>query len=113
MATAFPTTIVISSSRMAWDCQMVSRGLSTSTPDVGLVDNELTLIRDRKPPVEQPSVDCAGLVQAENAVALLAAPAKGVDDYYVLRYYVMRSNVWTWLAKHTTAKDADPTTLRS
>jgi hypothetical protein len=37
-------------------------------------------MRDGKPLVEQPGVDFAGLTQAEEAVALLAAPAVEVEQ---------------------------------
>ena len=37
-------------------------------------------MRDGKPLVEQPGVDCTGLIQAKEAVALLAAPAVEVED---------------------------------
>jgi hypothetical protein len=50
-------------------------GLVDQHVDVGLVNNEPTLMRDGKPLVEQPGVDFAGLTQAEEAVALLATPA--------------------------------------
>jgi hypothetical protein len=48
--------------------------------DVGLVDNEPTLMRDGKPLVGQPGVDFAGLIEVEEAVALLAAPAVAVAE---------------------------------
>jgi hypothetical protein len=53
-------------------------GLVDQNVDVGLVNNEPTLMRDGKPLVAQPGVDFTGLNQAEEAVALLAAPAVGV-----------------------------------
>jgi hypothetical protein len=55
-------------------------GLVDQHVDVGLVNNEPTLMRDGKPLVELPGVDFAGLTQAEEAVALLAAPAVEVDQ---------------------------------
>jgi hypothetical protein len=55
-------------------------GLVDQHVDVGLVNNEPTLVRDGKPLVEQSGVDFAGLTQAEEAVALLAAPAVEVDQ---------------------------------
>ena len=55
-------------------------GLVDQHVDVGLVNNEPTLIRDGKPLVEQPGVDFTGLTQAEEAVALLAAPAVEVEQ---------------------------------
>jgi hypothetical protein len=55
-------------------------GLVDQHVDVGLVNNEPTLIRDGKPFVEQPGVDFTGLTQAEKAVALLAAPGVEVEQ---------------------------------
>ena len=55
-------------------------GLVDQHVDVGLVNNEPTLMLDGKPLVEQPGVDFAGLTQAEEAVALLAAPAVEVEQ---------------------------------
>lgn len=55
-------------------------GLVDQHVDVGLVDNQPTLMRDGKPLVKQPGVNFDGLTQAEEAVALLAAPAVGVDQ---------------------------------
>ena len=55
-------------------------GLVDQHVDVGLVNNEPTLMRDGKPLVEQPGVDFTGLIDAEEAVALLAAPAVEVDQ---------------------------------
>jgi hypothetical protein len=55
-------------------------GLVDQHVDVGLVNNEPTLIRDGKPLVEQPGVDFTGLTQAEEAVALLAAPSVEVEQ---------------------------------
>ena len=55
-------------------------GLVDQHVDVGLVNNESTLMRDGKPLIEQPGVDFAGLTQAEEAVALLAVPAVEVDQ---------------------------------
>ena len=55
-------------------------GLVDQHVDVGLVNNEPTLMRDGKPLVEQPGVDFTGLTQAEEAVALLAAPAVEVEQ---------------------------------
>ena len=57
-------------------------GLVDQHVDVGLVNNEPTLIRDGKPLVEQPGVDFTGLTQAEEAVALLAAPAVEVEQVH-------------------------------
>jgi hypothetical protein len=55
-------------------------GLVEQHVDVGLVDNQPTLLRDGKPLVDQPGVDFSGLMQAEEAVALLATPAVAVED---------------------------------
>jgi hypothetical protein len=55
-------------------------GLVDQHVDVDLVDNKPTLVRDGIPLVEQPGVDFAGLIQAEEAVALLAAPGLAVDQ---------------------------------
>ena len=55
-------------------------GLVDQHVDVGLVNNEPTLMRDDKPLVGQAGVDFAGLIEAEEAVALLAAPAVQVDQ---------------------------------
>ncbi len=55
-------------------------GLVDQHVDVGLVNNEPTLMRDGRPLVELPGVDFAGLTQAEEAVALLAAPPVEVDQ---------------------------------
>jgi hypothetical protein len=55
-------------------------GLVDQHVDVGLVNNEPTLIRDGKPLVGQADVDFAGLVQAEGAVAVFTAPAVNVDQ---------------------------------
>ena len=56
-------------------------GLVDQHVDVALVNNVPTLMRDGKPLVEQPpGVDFAGLTQAEEAVALLAAPAVEVEQ---------------------------------
>jgi hypothetical protein len=55
-------------------------GLVDQHVDVGLVNNEPTLMCDGKPLVEQTGVDFAGLTQAEETVALLAAPAVEVDQ---------------------------------
>ena len=49
-------------------------GLVDQHVEVGLVNNQTALMRDGKPLVEQPGVDFADLVEAEEAVALLAAP---------------------------------------
>ena len=54
-------------------------GLVENHVDVGMVNNERTLMRDGKPLLEQSGVDLSGLVQAEEAVALLAAPVGEVD----------------------------------
>jgi len=45
---------------------LVDRGV-----EVGLVDNQATLLRDGRPLVEQPDVDLRGLMDAEAAVAAL------------------------------------------
>ncbi|MGA8368707.1 MAG: hypothetical protein WB765_01130, partial [Acidimicrobiales bacterium] len=55
-------------------------GLVDQHVDVGLVNNEPTLMRDGIPLVKQPGVDFTGLSQAEEGVALLAAPAAEVDQ---------------------------------
>jgi hypothetical protein len=55
-------------------------GLVDQHVDVGLVDNKPTLMRDGKPLVEQPGVDFAGLIEAEEAVALLTTQAVEVDQ---------------------------------
>ena len=55
-------------------------GLVDQHVDVGLVNNEPTLMRDGRPLVDQPGVDFAGLTRAEEAVALLAAPAVEIDQ---------------------------------
>ncbi len=49
---------------------LVERGV-----EVGLVNNQATLLRYGKPLVEQPGVDLGGLMNAEAAVAALAGPA--------------------------------------
>jgi hypothetical protein len=54
-------------------------GLVDQHVDVGVVNNKPTLMRAGKPLVEQPGFDFAGLIEAEEAVALLAAPAAEVD----------------------------------
>jgi len=54
-------------------------GLVDQHVDVGLVNNQPTLLRAGRPLVDQPGVDFAGLIQAEEAVALLATPAVEVD----------------------------------
>jgi hypothetical protein len=53
-------------------------GLIDQHVDVGLVDNQPMLMSDGKALVERPGVDFAGLIEAEEAVALLPAPAVGV-----------------------------------
>jgi hypothetical protein len=55
-------------------------GLVDQHVDVGLANNKPTLMRDGKPLVDQPGVGFSGLMQAEEAVALLASPAAGVDQ---------------------------------
>ncbi len=55
-------------------------GLVDQHVDVGLVNNEPTLMRDGKPLVEQPGVAFTGLTQAEEAVALLVDPAVEVEQ---------------------------------
>jgi hypothetical protein len=65
-------------------------GLVDQHVDVGLVDNKPILMRDGKPLVEQPSVDFAGLTEAEEAVALLTAQAVKVDQ--IGEIGVVRSN---------------------
>ena len=49
---------------------LVDRGV-----EVGLVNNQATLIRDGKPLVEHPEVNLTGLMEAEAAVAALSGPA--------------------------------------
>jgi hypothetical protein len=53
---------------------LVDRGV-----EVGLVDNQATLMRNGKPLVEEVGVDLSGLVQAEGAVAVLAGPAVAIE----------------------------------
>lgn len=54
-------------------------GLVDQHVDVGLVDNQATLMRDGKPLAEQPDVDLRGLMQAEAAVAMLGSPLFEVE----------------------------------
>jgi len=49
---------------------LVDRGV-----EVGLVNNQATLIRDGKPLVEHPEGDLTGLMEAEAAVGALSGPA--------------------------------------
>ena len=55
-------------------------GLIDRHVDVGLVDEQATLMRDGTPLVEQPGVDLSGLIQAEQAVAMLASPAAALES---------------------------------
>jgi hypothetical protein len=55
-------------------------GLVDRHAEVGVVNNEATLMRDGKPLVEHPGIDFSGLTQAEQAVAVLCAPAIDVDQ---------------------------------
>lgn len=55
-------------------------GLVEQHVDVGLVDDQPTLLRDGKPLVDQPGVDFSRLTRAEEAVALLASPPVAVED---------------------------------
>ncbi len=52
-----------------WD--LVDRGV-----EVGLVNNQPTLLRDGSPLVEQPDVELRGLMEAEAAVAALTGPGR-------------------------------------
>jgi hypothetical protein len=56
-------------------------GLVDQGVDVGLVNNEATLMRDGKPLVEHIGVDFSGLNEAEAAVAVLAGPPVDVAAY--------------------------------
>lgn len=53
-------------------------GLVDQGVDVGLVNNNATLMRDGRPLVERVGVDFSGLTEAEVAVAVLAGPAVDV-----------------------------------
>jgi len=55
-------------------------GLVDHHAEVGLVNNETTLMRNGRPLVDEPGMNFSGLVQAEEAVALLAGPSVGVDQ---------------------------------
>jgi len=55
-------------------------GLIDAGVDVGLVDNEATLLRDGHPLVEHPDADFHGLVEAEAAVATLGSPMAEVTQ---------------------------------
>jgi hypothetical protein len=54
-------------------------GLIDQGVDVTVVKNQATLMRNGKALVDEPGVDLTGLVQAEEAVAVLAGPAVAVD----------------------------------
>jgi len=54
---------------------LVDRGV-----DVGLVNDQATLVRGSRPLAEQAGFDLSGLLVAEAAVAALAGPANAVDD---------------------------------
>jgi hypothetical protein len=56
-------------------------GLVDQGVDVGLVNNQATLMRDGKPLVEHAGVDFSGLNEAERAVAVLAGPTVNVAAY--------------------------------
>lgn len=51
-------------------------GLVDQGVDVGLVNNQATLLRSGRPLADEPGVDLSGLMQAEAAVALLGSPAR-------------------------------------
>lgn len=55
-------------------------GLVDQGVDVGLVNNQATLMRGSRPLAEQAGFDLSGLLEAEAAVAALAGPANGVGD---------------------------------
>lgn len=50
-------------------------GLVDLGAEVGLVDNQATLMRDGKPLVEHAEIDLTGLIRAEAVVASLTGPA--------------------------------------
>ena len=54
-------------------------GLVDQGVEVGLVDNEATLLKDGTPYAQQPDADLTGLLQAEAAVATLGSPALAVE----------------------------------
>lgn len=54
-------------------------GLVDQQVEVGLVDNQATLMRDGRPLADQPGVDLSGLTQAEAAVAALGSPMRLVE----------------------------------
>jgi hypothetical protein len=56
-------------------------GLVDQGVDVGLVNNQATLMRDGKPLVEHTGVDFSGLNEAEAAVAVLAGPTVEVSAF--------------------------------
>src|SRR5579859_7414385 len=53
-------------------------GLVDQGVDVGLVNNQATLLRDGRPLVEHIGADFSGLTEAEAAVAVLAGPSVDV-----------------------------------
>ena len=55
-------------------------GLVDQGVDVGLVNNQATLMRGSRPLAEQAGFDLSGLLEAETAVAALAGSASGVGD---------------------------------
>ena len=55
-------------------------GLVDQGVDVGLVNNQATLMRGSRPLAEQAGFDLSGLLEAETAVAALAGSANGVGD---------------------------------
>ena len=55
-------------------------GLVDQGVDVGLVNNQATLMRGSRPLAEQAGFALSGLLEAETAVAALAGPANGVGD---------------------------------
>lgn len=58
-------------------------GLVDSGVDVGLVDNQATLVHGSRPLAEQAGFDLSGLLEAEAVVAALAGPATavgGIDE---------------------------------
>jgi hypothetical protein len=57
-------------------------GLVDRHVEVGVVNNQATLMGDGKPLVEHPGVDFSGLVQAEQAVAVLCSPVIDVDQIH-------------------------------
>ena len=55
-------------------------GLIDQGVEVGMVDDQATLVRDGKRLVGEAGVDLTGLIQAEAAVAVLAGPAVAVSE---------------------------------